>query len=292
MTPRRPAVRIRVRELPAGAGLQWIRRGLRAFLRQPGGFLGLFAMWLLTTIALSLPVAILAALVPALERHPVLVQLSGVVLLPLLSLGVMVATEAAMNDLRVRPHMLFAPLGAGAQARRGIGLIALAYFGALCLAWFAGDGLDAGEARAWITSRFAPQDLATLMQVKPLSDAGAAVLALKVALVALASVPLWHAPALVLWGGQPPLQALFSSVVALWRTRAAFAAYLLGGTAIVFAFSLVVDLLAVVTQGAAASLVVAMIGSWLMCAVFYVTLWFGFVDTFEMTPTGDADSGK
>jgi hypothetical protein len=31
-----------------------------------------------------------------------------------------------------------------------------------------------------------------------------------------------------------------------------------------------------------------MAGSWMLCAVFYVTLWFGFVDTFEITP---ADTG-
>ena len=40
---------------------------------------------------------------------------------------------------------------------------------------------------------------------------------------ALLSVPFWHAPALVHWGGQGVAQALFSSTLALWRNKAAFA---------------------------------------------------------------------
>jgi hypothetical protein len=30
--------------------------------------------------------------------------------------------------------------------------------------------------------------------------------------------------------------------------------------------------------------VIGLVTSWAMSAVFYVTLWFGFVDTFEITP--------
>ena len=37
-----PELRTRIRDVPALAGIRWIRLGLRAFFRQPGGFMGLF----------------------------------------------------------------------------------------------------------------------------------------------------------------------------------------------------------------------------------------------------------
>ena len=42
------------------------------------------------------------------------------------------------------------------------------------------------------------------------------------------SVPFWYAPALVHWDGQGVGQSLFSSTLAVWRARGAFAIYLLG----------------------------------------------------------------
>jgi hypothetical protein len=278
-------VRVRVRALPASAGFQWIRSGWRAFRRQPGGFLGLLATWLLATIAFSVPLAVLSALVPPLQHAPVLLQLLCCVLLPLPTLGTMMATEAAMNDLPVRPHMLFMPLGVGPRVRRGVLLIALAYFVVFCLAYYAGNGLDNGEALAWLADPILQKSASDPPEVRPLSDMAADVLWLKAAVVALGSVPLWHAPALMLWGRQGAAHALFSSVVALWRTRAAFAVYALCGAGIGVAIvALMPAILAILTQGLVVPTIAAVAGWWVLCAVFYVTLWFGFLDTFEITP--------
>ncbi|MFX8047562.1 hypothetical protein ABTK64_19815, partial [Acinetobacter baumannii] len=64
----------------------------------------------------------------------------------------------------------------------------------------------------------------------------------RLGLVTLLSVPYWHAPALVHWGGQGVAQALFSSSLALWRNRAAFVLNALLWGALLFAVAGVVSL--------------------------------------------------
>ena len=281
MNPPLPAPRVRVRRLPATAGLSWIVRAWRTFRRQPLGFLGLFGMFLMLLVAVQLPVALLIPLLEALHLGTAFVPLLGVVLLPLLSLGFMIGTEAATNDLRVRPQFLFIALARSPQARRSLGALGLAYLALVGLAAIAGNGLDGGEAQRWLVARLTASSAAALAATADLSDAGAGVLSLKAALVALGSVPLWHAPALVHWGRQRTLPALFGSVVALWRTKAAFTLFLVSW----FGFGLVSSLLLAALStvlGDFAFVVATVLGSWVMTALFYITLWFGFEDTFEI----------
>jgi hypothetical protein len=280
-----PELRTRVRDVPALAGLAWIRQGLRAFGRQPAGFMGLFGMFLLAVIASSLPLALLMALAESLHVGTGFVQLFGVILLPLLSLGFMLGTEAVTNDLRVRPHLLFAALGRSSRARRSILALGLAYVALLGLATIAGNSFDGGEALGWIYARLMVQQAPVPTMPPPLSNAGGAVLALKALVIALGSIPLWHAPALVHWGRQGARQAMFGSVVALWHTRAAFAVFLLAWLALAAMGSLAINLLAIVLDGSALAAFLSVIISWAFSAAFYATLWFGFVDTFEITRT-------
>jgi hypothetical protein len=306
MTEARASNSIGIRTVPALAGLRWIRLGFRAFGRQPGGFMGMFGMFLLAMLAFSLPLAILMPLASSLRLSPVFVDLLGVVLMPLLSLGFMLGTEAVTNDLRIRPALFFAPLHVSAQARRALLTIGLVYVGVLCVAYFIGNGIDNGEARNWFGARLmVPSDPANAPDASasssaaassaaiaalvtppaPLSDSGTLVFILKLAIVALGSIPLWHAPALVHWGRQGAAKALFGSVVALWRTRAAFIVFLLGWFGIGLVFSVILATLDALLDGSLLLLGLAMVASWAMSAVFYVTLWFGFVDTFQITST-------
>jgi hypothetical protein len=96
----------------------------------------------------------------------------------------------------------------------------------------------------------------------------------------LMSVPFWHAPALVHWGHQGAGQALFSSTMALWRAKGAFTMYGLGWAML----SLVVGLLATVAvlllgSGQLVSVLIMPAGM-VLSAVFYVSLWFSFADSF------------
>ena len=285
-----PTPTIRIRKVPALAGLRWIRLALRAFGRQPGGFMGMFGLYMLFLLLLTIPLSVLAPLAETIHLDPVVIGSLTLVAMPLLSLAFMLCTEAVTNDLRISPSLLFAPLRASAQARRSLLAIGLVYFGVFLLAWFGGNGIDGGESVKWFLDNAVAQPNGAKAPTVPvpLTDAGRWVMLLKIAIVALGSVPLWHAPALVLWGRYGAAKAMFASVVAMWRSRAALAVFGLGW----FALSMVVTgVLAVVALVLGESIVLLLIVAmlyWALSALFYVTLWFGFNDTFEFATTAAA----
>ena len=266
--PSAPA-RIRLRSLPAAAGLFWIRRGFRTFWRRPLGFFGLY---LLVVAMLSVAV-IVSPLAP----------LVMILLLPMLSLGFMSATEDVLNDQPLRPSVFWAPLMITPPARRALLAIGLIYVVASVGLALLANVLDGGEAERWMGTLMTPRADGKMPEVPPLSALGVAVLLFKMFGVALVSIPLWHAPALVHWGRQGVAQAMFSSVVAIWRTRAALAVFGLGWFALSFALASVLGVLELVLGSSTILLGFAVLMSWALSALFYVTLWFGFVDTFEIT---------
>jgi hypothetical protein len=261
-------VRIRLRSLSAVAGLSWIQRGFRTFWRRPLGFFGLY-LFVVACLGLSMmlpPVAVLLL----------------IVLLPMLSLGFMVATEDVLNDLPLRPSVFWSPLLLTPVARRSLLAIGMLYvLASVGLAVFA-NWIDGGEAQRWMEKLMTPRTDGKMPELPPLSALGAAVLMFKSFGVALVSIPLWHAPALVHWGRQGVAQAMFSSVVAIWRTRAAFAMFILGWITVVLGFAMLIFLLAA-SLGAAAVSLAAFTCMVALTATFYVSIWFGFVDTFEIT---------
>jgi len=275
---------VRVRAIPAQAGLSWIRQALRAFGKQPGGFMGMFGMFLAVMLVASLPVALLVPLADALHVNQLVVAMLSLALLPLLSLSFMLSTEAVTNDLRIRPSLFFAPLRASARARRSLVALGLTYFGIYVVAWYLGNGLDNGEALKWFTDRMIPPPPGTPPPAltTPLSDSARLVMGLKMAFVALGTIPLWHAPALVHWGRYGAAKAMFASVVALWRTRAAMLVFGLGWLALMFVVTSVVAVLELALGGSTLVLFIGLLVSWTLTALFYVTLWFGFVDTFDI----------
>lgn len=257
---------------PAAArGALWVREGFRLFGRKPLAFSGLFAAFLFA--------ALLSMFVP---------YIGGVLqmmMLPLLSLGFMVASVAALQGQPVQPGQFFEPLG-GDPARRksllilcvlyGVGAIALL---ALCNAM--SDGKLA-ELQALMASGEAKPE-----EVDALAAERGVFIGAVVAIVGatLLSVPFWHAPALVHWGGQGLIQALFTSSVAIWRTRGAFTVYLLGWAGLMLAVALAVALLAMLTGARQVLGVLTMPIGLVFSAAFYISLWFSFTDTFGQPDT-------
>lgn len=275
---------IRIRSVPALAGLRWIRLALRAFGHQPGGFMGMFGLYMLCMMLLTIPLSLVASLAEAIHVDPVVVGTLSLVAMPLLSLAFMLSTEAVTNDLRISPALLFAPLRASPQARRSLLAIGLVYVGVFVLAWFGGNGLDGGESVKWFLENAVAQPNGAKAPVAPtpMTDAARGVLLIKIAIVALGSIPLWHAPALVQWGRYGAAKAMFASVVAMWRTRAALAVFGLGWFVLSMAVTALIAVLALVLgESIVLVLIVAML-YWALSALFYVTLWFGFNDTFEI----------
>ena len=280
-----PTPSIRIRSVPALAGLRWIRLALRAFRRQPGGFMGMFGLYMLLLLLLTIPLSVLAPLAEAIHVDPIVVGSLTLVAMPLLSLAFMLSTEAVTNDLRIRPALLFAPLRASNPRRGALVAIGFVYFGVFLLAWFVGNGIDDGESIKWFLEHAvaSPESAKSVPAPATLTDAGRVVLLAKMAIVALGSIPLWHAPALVQWGRYGAAKAMFASVVAMWRTRAALAMFGLGWFALSFAATAVLGLLALVLGESIVLLLVAAMLYWALSALFYVTLWFGFDDTFEIS---------
>jgi hypothetical protein len=103
---------------------------------------------------------------------------------------------------------------------------------------------------------------------------------LRIGLAGLLSVPFWFAPALVHWGGQSVGQALFTSTLALWRTRGAFTAYMLGWVGALLAVALAVVLVGLVTGARSALGLLTMPIGLIFTAAFYISLWPSFTDTF------------
>ena len=273
IAPRAP-VKIHLSSLPAAAGLSWIRRALRTFFRRPAGFMGLFGLVLFVLLVLAL-------LPPA-------AQMFALALMPLLSLGFMLATEAVLDDLPVRPSLFWAPMAAGPAARRALVNIGLVYVLVFLLIFLFGDRIDGGEANRWLQAVFTPKADGTLPEPTPISGAGTLVVLLRTFGLALVSVPLWHAPALVHWGRQGAAQAMFSSVVSIWRTRAAFAAYMLGWCAIGLLFTLLLFVVGSLLGNLQLAVAVMTPVSWALSAVFYISIWFGFVDTFQISAAAPA----
>jgi hypothetical protein len=268
---------IRLRSLPAVAGLQWIRKGLRTFWRRPLGFIGL---WLFFTLSLPM-IALLAALVSPLA------MLAVAAWLPLLTVGFMQATSDVLDDLKLRPAVFKAPFSTTSQATRSTLAIMLIYVAAFALLAICADAMDGGETRRWLQAAMTPPPDGKQPVIAPMSEASLASLQFVVLGLTVVSIPLWYAPALVHWGGQGAAQAMFSSVVAIWRTKGAFLTFLAGWFVVGVAFDALVQALASVFGVEAVSLA-ALTGQMMLSIAYFVSMWFGFVDTFEIATSRTA----
>jgi hypothetical protein len=260
---------IRIRDVPPAAGLAWIRAGFRLFARRPGGFLGLTAMAMIAVFLLLLAV-------------PAIAQPLWLLLIPVGSLGFMVATQGVLDDLPVHPGALIAPLRAGARQRWALLQIGGVYVLTALVAYLVGNWIDGGEAVRWMLAMTTPQAGGAPPVPPPLSGRGTVSLLLQTGWLAFVSVPLWHAPALVHWGRQSAPQAMFSSIVAVWRTRGAFVVYHLGWWVVGLLGMVAISLVTALAGTPMLAVMLMLGGMWPLATVFYVTFWHVFADTFEI----------
>lgn len=261
-------MRVRLREVPAAAGRQWIGQAFRTFRRRPGVFLMTFAAMVFgETLLTSLGVVGL-----------VLFGLS----VPMASLVFMMLTAWTLADQPEDRRLAAQPFAATRRQRQGlVGLCAVYFTAVIVLSWLgaavAGDSSDTyvQAVRAYYASSATGGEM-------PRPD-GALVGALVVIYggMSLVSLVMWHAPALVHWGGQGAAQSLFSSALAVWRTRGAFTVYVLGWTLLGSVLMVLTNVLALLGLGAVA-LFVLMPMLVMGFAVFYVSLYFTFTGTFQL----------
>jgi hypothetical protein len=249
-------------------GARWVTDAFRLYARRPLAF----AVMLIAFVA----VALLISLLPG-----VLGLALQLAMLPLLSLGFMVASQSALLGGPVRPLQFIEPLRGDAKRRNTLLVLCLIYGVAATAIFYLCDAIsDHGIVRLMVLAGqgggAAQQEVQSLFNDPRVSQA----VLVGLALVALLSVPFWHAPALVHWGAQGVAQALFSSTLALWRSKGAFLVYSLGWMAALAACCLVGFVLVVLpfTRNLAPLFLAA--AMLVTQTVFYVSLLFTFNDSF------------
>lgn len=257
-----------LKSVPPLQGARWVRDGFRLFGRYPLGFSAMFAAFLFAVLVSSL-----------------LPFLGGVLMLasvPLLSLGFMVAGASALAGGPIHPGQFFTPLRGDASRRRSLLTLCGGYALAAVLIMVLADTVDGGafeRLQRLLAEGNRSREVEALLAEPSFQTA----MMLRLVLVTLLSVPFWHAPALVHWGGQTPAQALFSSTLAVWRCKGAFVVYAVTWTAVIIVFGLVTTLLLrLLGQGGLAG-VVALPGGLILSTVFYVSLLFTYQDSFGGT---------
>ena len=162
-----------------------------------------------------------------------LVQMAA---LPLLSLGFMIAGQSALAGGPVHPAQFIEPLR-GDPARRRSLLILCAIYGvpALAILLLADAVSDSAWARLQALMAQGRAGAGRDRRAAGRARRGHRPCCWRRCWAPLLSVPFWHAPALVHWGGQGVAQALFSSTLAVWRCKGAFFTYSLAWVGVIAA---------------------------------------------------------
>lgn len=259
--------------VPPSRGVVWAREGARVFFTRPFQFMGLFGAFLLAMLFSQLLWWVGSLLWWA--------------SLPLVTLGFMTATRLVLQGERPTLRVFTDPLKTDRARKVALLQLGALYAGAMLVVVLVHAGIDGGRLvelqKLALAGDGSPEAVAPILadgrlQAGMLWVMGAA---------SVLSIPFWHAPALVHWGGQGAAKALFFSTVACWRNKGAFTLYALTGFAAFMGFTLAVTL--VFTLLGARNVAVAMLmpATLLFMAVFYASLYFTFADCFEpsQTPT-------
>lgn len=255
-----------LRSVGPARGAQWVRDGVRLYMKRPLAFTALFVLFMCVALFIGLV--------------PLVGGLLQMMLVPMLSLGFMVASQSALLDGPVHPSQFIDPLRGRPAQRRALLLLCAGYglmvVGLLLLSDLVADG---GFSRALELMRQphpSQAEIDALLTERPM----VAGTLFGVTLLTIVTVPFWHAPALVHWGAQSAGQALFSSTLAVWRSRGAFLVYGLTWFGMIVVFGVVSALLFGLLGLAQLASLAALPAGLFFSTLFYVSLIFSFNDSF------------
>lgn len=217
-------VAMRIVTLPAATGWRWVADGFRLLRRQP---IALLAISFMNLLLLSASVLI-----------PLLGSIAPLVLAPVLMVGLMHAVRCADRGSTPIPSMLLAGFREDEGRRwRPLLLLGAANTAATLVALALAAVADGGTLMRLATGQIDGDD--------PAATEGSLLIAAIVFVLAYTPVQMatWYAPLFVAWHRAPVLQALFYSLVGVWRNRRAFLVYAIGWFAIALLGSLLVRLL-------------------------------------------------
>lgn len=257
---------LQLKPVEAARGALWVRDAFRLFAQRPLAFSMLFVVFMSAEL-----------IVGALPLVGPLLQMMAV---PALSLGFMIACQSALLNGRINPTQFVEPFRNDATRRRALLNLCILYaVAALAIVWLSSAISDNGMQRLMqLMSREggAPEGELEALLAEPGLTASVLVACV---LGSLLSVPFWHAPALVHWGGHSAGQALFSSTLAVWRSKGAFLVYGLCWIGLSFAAAIAMTIVAQLGARPLAT-AMALAGGLLFSTVFYVSLLFTFNDSF------------
>jgi hypothetical protein len=255
-----------LKPIPASQGARWVRDGFALFSKKPLAFSALFVMFFIAVVLVSVV--------------PLLGPMLTLALLPLLSLGFMVGAESALAHGPVHPGQYLDPFKRDAPRRRSLITLCVGYGVVALLLMLVCDWADGGSFERWqrlMAQGEASQAEMDALLADPRLSWG---VVLRIVGVTLLSIPFWHAPALVHWGGQGAAQALFSSTLAVWRSKGAFVTYALTWLAMMIAFGLFTGAMFWLMGASATAGVLVLPAALIFSTVFYVSLIFTFNDSF------------
>jgi hypothetical protein len=264
---------LQLRSVPPPAGARWVRDGFRLFGKSPLPFSLMFVVFLAAAVLSS--------------AIPVLGPLAMLAALPLLSLGFMVASDSALKGGPIHPGQFISPLLQGdARKKRSLLMLCVIYGVVTVLILMLSNWIDDG-AFDNMQRLMAEGDKQAQIDELIAQPSFAWGLITRFGLAVVVSIPFWHAPALVHWGGQGPAQALFSSTLAVWRCKGAFLAYGLAWAGLMALFgALTAVLFSLLGLRQMAGIVILPAGL-VFSTVFYVSLLFTFTDSFGGTGAAD-----
>lgn len=267
-----------LKPVQARQGVQWVVQALKVFGRQPLGLAGLFGTFLFLALVLML--------VPV---------IGGVVVLaavPLLGLVMMMGTAAVVRGQRALPGLYLAPFRTDAVRRSRLLMLCAAYGALSLLVLLVSEAIDGGKLNELQELMAAGRDDARTREELQRLLADPQLLGglyARVGLTALISIPFWHAPALVWWGQQSAAQALFSSTLAIWRSKGAFVSFVAAWVSLLGVSGLGLGLVLQALGLSGLMGVLAMPLGLTLSVIFYASLYFMFVQTFG---TGEAGSER
>jgi hypothetical protein len=246
---------VKLNIVPARTGFEWVKLGVRTFMKQPLALTGLFFMYM--------------AVVAVLFTIPVVGPVLGVMIAPAATLGFMMATWEVTNGRFPMPTVLVSAFRADRQRAKAMLVLGVLY--AVC-------AVVVGVLSSLVVGDLpVPQPDA---QATP--DAG---LVARVFLSLVLYVPVlllfWHAPALVHWYGVTPVKSMFFSVIACVRNFGAYLVYALAWGVVFLLLSLVMSMVAALVGGQAAATAVLVPTLLLLLAMFSTSLYFTFRDSFR-----------
>jgi hypothetical protein len=240
--------------VPARTGIQWVKTGVRTFMKQPLALAGLFFMYLAVVIVIS--------------QIPVIGIIVGGMLVPAATLGLMAASAEATRGRFPMPSILLSAFRAGRQRVRAMLVLGAIYTAGSLAATLLASLLTGGRPIAEATEVDATTLVALLLHM-PLF------------------LMFWHAPALVHWHGVAPVKSLFFSLVACLRNFGAFLVYGITWLGIFIGAGTVFGLLGGLLGGPAVARAVMMPVALIMAAMFSTSIYFTFRDSFVATPENE-----